>query len=72
MIHSLVSESGIFNCGAVRTAPMSLQTERDCPQCDNDTFWRVASTTVHLGEKIKWRCTECDYGIISIDGIETA
>jgi transposase-like protein len=51
---------------------MSLEKERDCPACENDAFWRVASTTVHLGEKTKWQCTECDYGVIEVDGISTA
>ncbi|WP_458205524.1 DUF7838 family putative zinc beta-ribbon protein [Haladaptatus sp. NG-SE-30] len=48
---------------------MSLEMEHDCPECgDKETFWRSASTTLHLGEKTKWRCAECDYGLVRIDG----
>jgi len=46
---------------------MPLELERDCPNCGADTFWRTASTMVHLGEKVKWECTECDYGFVRID-----
>jgi len=51
---------------------MSLEMTRDCPGCANDRFWRTASTTMHLGEKTKWTCTECDYKLIRIDGIDSA
>jgi rubredoxin len=48
---------------------MSLETDHYCPDCESDvTFYRAASTHVHLGEKIKWHCTECDYGFVKIDG----
>lgn len=46
---------------------MSLELETQCPNCGEErTFWRSASTTLHLGEKTKWRCSECDYGFIRI------
>ncbi|WP_251342776.1 hypothetical protein [Haloplanus halophilus] len=51
---------------------MSLQMTHDCPACSNDQFWRTASTTLHLGEKTKWTCTECDYGLVRIDGIDSS
>jgi predicted RNA-binding Zn-ribbon protein involved in translation (DUF1610 family) len=51
---------------------MSLEMEHDCPECSNDTFWRTASTTLHLGEKTKWTCTDCDYGLIRINGIDSS
>lgn len=52
---------------------MSLETERTCPSCGEErTFWRVAATTLHLGQKTKWTCGECDFGFIRINGISTA
>jgi rubredoxin len=48
---------------------MSQELDAYCPVCGTDrSFWRVASTEVHLGEKVKWRCSECDYGFVRIDG----
>lgn len=48
---------------------MSLEIEHHCPQCGGrETFWRSASTNLHLGLKTKWRCSECDYGLVRIDG----
>gem|GEM_PF-216645 len=52
---------------------MSLEIEHACPKCEGDqTFYRAASTMLHLGEKTKWRCTECDYGFIKINGIDSS
>lgn len=53
---------------------MARQFERSCPECGTErTFWRVASTELHLGEKTKWSCEECDYRFVRIDGaVETA
>lgn len=52
---------------------MSLELERYCPQCGEErTFYLSASTRIHLGEKTKWRCPECDYGFVRIgDDIES-
>jgi len=52
---------------------MAMETERHCPNCGEErTFWRVASTTVHLGEKVKWRCAECERGVVQIgDAVDT-
>ncbi|MFB6220944.1 MAG: hypothetical protein ABEH90_05845 [Halolamina sp.] len=51
---------------------MSLETERDCPKCgETRTFWRVAATTLHLGEKTKWTCENCGFGFVRVDGIST-
>lgn len=47
---------------------MGLELERECPECGASGFWRTASTTLHLGEKVKWSCTECEYGFVQIDG----
>ena len=45
-----------------------MELDRHCPECDEDrTFWLAASTQLHLGEKTKWRCPECDYGFVLID-----
>lgn len=47
--------------------------EHDCPICAEPTeFWRTASTHLHLGEKVKWRCSECDYALFTIDGIDSS
>ena len=48
---------------------MSLELEHDCPQCgESKVFYRAASTTMHLGEKVKWHCPDCTYGFVRIDG----
>lgn len=51
---------------------MSLSLEGDCPECGANEFYRVASMRIQLGEKRKWHCTECDYGFVTIDGIDTS
>jgi predicted RNA-binding Zn-ribbon protein involved in translation (DUF1610 family) len=52
---------------------MSLSIEHDCPRCGEQTeFWRTASMHVQLGEKTKWRCDECGYAFVTIDGIDTS
>jgi len=52
---------------------MSMEIERECPDCGSpQTFWRTASTTLHLGEKTKWTCEACGFGFIRVDGITTA
>jgi rubredoxin len=51
---------------------MALEKDVDCPTCgETQSFYRTAAMTLHLGEKTKWRCTECDYGYLEIDGIDT-
>ena len=48
---------------------MSLEREQGCPECGEErAFYRSASTMLHLGEKVKWRCPECGYGFVRIDG----
>jgi transposase-like protein len=47
---------------------MALEIEQDCPHCDGSTFYRAASTQVQLGQKVKWHCTNCEYGFVRIDG----
>jgi rubredoxin len=48
---------------------MSETLERYCPSCEEyRTFWQVANTELHLGTKVKWRCSECDHGFVRIDG----
>lgn len=52
---------------------MSLSLERDCPGCgETREFYRAASMTIQLGTKKKWHCPECDYGFVTIDGIDTS
>ncbi|WP_265112409.1 hypothetical protein [Halosolutus halophilus] len=50
---------------------MSMERDDECPNCGEVTFYRAASTTLHLGEKVKWHCPNCDYGFVQIDGIDT-
>ena len=46
---------------------MSQELEHDCPVCgETKTFYRAASTMLHLGEKVKWHCPDCDYGFVRI------
>jgi len=54
--------------GRWRESPcMSLERDYDCSACDEErTFYRAASTTLRLGEKVKWRCPECGYSIVTI------
>jgi len=48
---------------------MSLELDHECPECETErSFYRAASTTLHLGEKTKWRCPECDFGFVRING----
>jgi rubredoxin len=48
---------------------MSLELDHECPKCEAErAFYRTASTNLHLGEKTKWRCPECDFGFVRIDG----
>ncbi len=51
---------------------MSLEREYECPECGQTGFWKTASMELHLGTKTKWRCNECGYGFIEINGISTA
>lgn len=51
---------------------MALERDIDCPSCgESRTFYRTAATGLHLGQKTKWRCPECNYGFIEIDGKST-
>jgi predicted RNA-binding Zn-ribbon protein involved in translation (DUF1610 family) len=48
---------------------MARELEHGCPNCEDDqTFYRAASTHLHLGQKTKWYCPECGYGFVRIDG----
>ena len=52
---------------------MSLAVEHDCPECESPReFYRAASTSLELGEKRKWQCPDCEYGFVTIDGIDTS
>jgi rubredoxin len=51
---------------------MAMELDHHCPECGEErTFWRVASTHLHLGEKVKWTCPECEFGFARIDGIDS-
>lgn len=48
---------------------MSQELDYECPQCGTEkTFYRTASTNLHLGEKTKWSCPDCDFRFVRIDG----
>ncbi|ELY95048.1 hypothetical protein C483_01751 [Natrialba hulunbeirensis JCM 10989] len=52
---------------------MAMELDHDCPDCGEErTFYRAASTTMHLGEKVKWHCPDCDYGFVRISDNGTA
>lgn len=49
---------------------MGLEREAFCPSCDQRrSFYRTAGTSLHLGEKSKWACSECGFGAVEIDGV---
>jgi rubredoxin len=52
---------------------MSESVTRECPSCGEPTeFWLTASTLVHLGEKTKWRCSECNYAFVLVGDVDTS
>ena len=62
-----------FNSRRATAEAMSDAVTRSCPVCETDReFYAAARTTVHLGEKWKFRCPECGYTFVRIDSIETA
>lgn len=49
---------------------MALEQDHYCPSCGaTKAFYRSGSTLLHLGEKVKWACPDCDYGFIEVNGI---
>lgn len=51
---------------------MSSSLEEECPDCGTTReFYMAASTRLNLGTKKKWHCPNCDYGFVTIDGIDT-
>ena len=49
---------------------MAMDLQHYCPECEEErTFWRVASTTMALGTKVKWHCEECGHGFVRIDEV---
>jgi predicted RNA-binding Zn-ribbon protein involved in translation (DUF1610 family) len=47
---------------------MTTERERECSACgEPKTFYRSASTRLHLGLKTKWRCSDCGHDIVLID-----
>lgn len=66
------SENRIFNVFDSQRFGMADEMEHYCPDCGEDrTYYKTASMLVHLGEKTKWYCGECDYQIITINGIDS-
>jgi predicted RNA-binding Zn-ribbon protein involved in translation (DUF1610 family) len=48
---------------------MAMSVEHYCSTCgEYRTFWRAASTGLHLGEKVKYRCEACDAAFVRVDG----
>ncbi len=51
---------------------MAMELDHYCPDCGEErTFWRIASTCLHLGEKTKWQCPDCEFVFVRIDGIDS-
>lgn len=49
---------------------MSRELEHYCPDCEGDReFYQMASTTLHLGTKVKWHCPDCEYGFVQVNGV---
>lgn len=66
---SEVRETSTLNGVGRRTPHMASELEHDCPNCGGEkTFYRAAATELHLGQKTKWSCPDCDYGFVRIDG----
>jgi rubredoxin len=51
---------------------MTLSLEAVCPECGATEFYKAASMELHLGTKRKWHCPDCDYGFVTINGIDTS
>lgn len=47
---------------------MSPSFETACPDCGSAEFYQSASMKIQLGRKKKWRCTDCEYGFVTING----
>ena len=60
-----------YNSPETQRRRMSLSLEDDCPKCDASEFYKAASMRIHLGIKKKWHCTDCEYGFVTINGIDT-
>ena len=49
---------------------MTMELSRTCPNCEEErTFYLSASTNLHLGEKTKWACPECDHAFVKINDV---
>lgn len=65
----LAPETSILNYVRGRGFRMATELEHECPECGEErTFWRSAATNLHLGQKTKWVCPECDYSFVRING----
>lgn len=63
------AKTSILKCHAPRRSNMAQELDHYCPECDTErTFYRTASTNLHLGLKTKWGCPECDFRFVQIDG----
>jgi predicted RNA-binding Zn-ribbon protein involved in translation (DUF1610 family) len=60
-----------YNYCRPQLSGMTLSLEEECPECGDEDFYKAASTRLQLGRKQKWHCTNCDYGFVNIDGIDT-
>ncbi|GEM_PF-220679 len=64
-----LTEISTFKPRGPHDRAMSDAAEKYCPDCDEEqTFWLTARTELHLGRKRKFRCEECNYGFVTIDG----
>lgn len=61
-----------YNCQPSEPDSMTLSLEAVCPECGATEFYKAASMELHLGTKRKWHCPDCDYGFVTINGIDTS
>ena len=52
---------------------MQPEMATECPECGSTDLYRAASTIVHLGVKVKYRCSECGHDFVHIgDAVDTS
>lgn len=48
---------------------MAMEVERRCPRCEAEKdFYRTASMHLHLGQKTKWACPDCEFKFVRVNG----
>lgn len=68
----MIGRSEKYNAHRELLGTMSSSFEAGCPDCGSAEFYQSASMQIQLGRKKKWRCTDCEYGFVTINGINTS